>query len=133
MKRADTPLDGESSLYDAVKDLTPEQVAATVKKNAPAVGLAITGQHLEVINTLITHYQQSKETVDRLGATKNTHWLKEQYADQGGSKYLYDLFDQVNQSGEHIEPEDGILTKIHRLAGLPGLLNNRQPGHGVVL
>lgn len=122
-------LDGEGSIYEAVKDLDREELSQRVRANAQADGLTVTDEHLDVIWTLVGHYKEVCATADCHEASPHMRFLKETYRDKGGSKYLYHLFDQRNESaGAGNKP--GVLTLIHRLAGLPDLTHNVDEGFG---
>lgn len=115
--------DGEFPLYDAVKDLTKNDVEAIVRKNAAQMNFEVRDEHLKVINTLIEHYQKACKTEDCLAAHEHMRYLENEYADQGGSKYLYMLFDGVPET-------QGVLSPIHELAGLPSLRLQTDKGFG---
>ncbi len=116
--------DGEIPMYDAVKDLSNDELDRTVKKNAAVRNFAVNDEHLGVIHTLVEHYRQDCKTRDCLAAHEQIRFLEDAYESQGGSKYLYMLFDTP-------DPEKrGVLTQIHELAGLPGLRLDTDKGFG---
>lgn len=115
--------DGEYPLYDAVKDLTKGDVESIVRKNAAEKNFAVKDEHLKVINTLIEHYKKACQSDDCLAAHEHMRYLENEYADKGGSKYLYMLFDGVPDS-------QGVLSPIHELAGLPSLRLQADKGFG---
>ena len=115
--------DGELPLYDAVKDLTKEDIERTVKQNAAAKNFVVNDEHLNVIYTLIDHYKQDCKSDDCLAAHPHMRYLENAFSDQGGSKYLYMLFDAVPDS-------QGVLSPIHALAGLPSLRLQTDAGFG---
>lgn len=114
---------GELPIYDSVKDLTKEEVEQTVKRNAAEMNFAVNDEHLTVINTLIDHYKQDCKSDDCLAAHEHMRYLENAFADKGGSKYLYMLFDRVPEA-------QGVLTPIHQLAGLPMLRLQSDKGFG---
>ena len=115
--------DGEIPIYDAVKNLTRDEVEKTVRNNAAARHFDITDEHMDVIHSLIKHYQQDCKSRDCLAAHEHMRFLEEAYEFKGGSKYLYMLFDGV-------EGTRGVLTPIHELAGLPSLRLETDEGFG---
>lgn len=122
----------ESQIYDAVKDLTRADIDARVKRNAPSVGLAVTDEHLQVIERLIDHYKQVCQTQDCHAATPHMRFLSKTYEDKGGSAYLYQLFDRVPSSAANAS-QLGIITLIHQLVELPSLRYNEDEGFGTVV
>lgn len=118
-----TTRDGEIPLYDAVRDLTREQVEATVRRNAAALNFDVTEEHMDVIHSLIEHYKRDCKTRDCLGAHEHMRFLEEAYESRGGGKYLYMLFDAVPGMR-------GVLVPIHELAGLPSLRLDTDKGFG---
>lgn len=115
--------DGEIPIYDAVKDLTTDEVEQTVRKNAAQKNFAVNDEHLKVIHTLIDHYKRDCKTEDCLAAHEHMRYLENAFAARGGSKYLYMLFDAVPDT-------QGVLSPIHELAGLPGLRLQADKGFG---
>lgn len=116
--------DGEIPMYDAVKDLSNDELDRTVKKNAAARNFVVNDEHLGVIHTLVEHYRQDCKARDCLAAHEQMRFLEDAYESQGGSKYLYMLFDTP-------DPENrGVLTQIHELAELPGLRLDTDKGFG---
>lgn len=118
--------DGEIPIYDAVKDLTPEELEQTVRKNAAANNFTLKDEHMDVIHTLVEHYKQDCKSRDCLGASEHLRFLEKAYEAEGGGKYLYMLFDAM--------PEvRGVLVPIHELAGLPSLRLETDKGFGTSL
>ena len=115
--------DGEIPIYDAVKDLTTDEVEQTVRKNAAQKNFAVNDEHLKVIHTLIDHYKRDCKTENCLAAHEHMRYLENAFAVRGGSKYLYMLFDAVPDT-------QGVLSPIHELAGLPGLRLQADKGFG---
>lgn len=115
--------DGEYPLYDAVNDLSKDDVESIVRKNAAEKYFVVKGEHLKVINTLIDHYKKACKSEDCLAAHEHMRFLENEYADKGGSKYLYMLFAGVPDS-------QGVLSPIHELAGLPSLRLQADKGFG---
>lgn len=115
--------DGEYPLYDAVKDLTKDDVESIVRKNAAQKNFTVKEEHLKVINTLIEHYKQACKSDDCLAAHEHMRYLENEFAHEGGSKYLYMLFDAVPDT-------QGVLSPIHELAGLPSLRLQADKGFG---
>jgi sulfur relay (sulfurtransferase) DsrC/TusE family protein len=118
-----TTQSGEILIYDAVKDLTKDEIEQTVRRNAAAMNFEVSSEHMDVIRTLIEHYRQDCKTRDCLAAHEHMRFLEEAYAFRGGSKYLYMLFDAVPGSR-------GVLVPIHELAGLPSLRLETDEGFG---
>lgn len=119
----DTAPESEDLIYDAVKDLTQDELDQTVRKNAAAKHFNLTNEHLGVIHTLIEHYQQDCKTHDCLAAHEHMRFLEDAYESKGSSKYLYMLFDAVPDTR-------GVLMPIHELAGLPPLRLETDEGFG---
>lgn len=115
--------DGELPIYEAVKDLSTEDIDATVRDNAAKRNFALKDEHFTVIHTLIDHYRQDCKTRDCLAAHEHMRYLENAFADRGGSKYLYMLFDALPDS-------QGVLSPIHELAGLPALRLQADKGFG---
>lgn len=115
--------EGERPIYDAVKDLTESELESIVRKNAAQKNFAVKDEHIKVIRTLVEHYKQACKTEDCLAAHEHMRFLENEYADKGGSKYLYMLFDGVPDS-------QGVLSPIHELAGLPSLRLQTDKGFG---
>ena len=132
MKDTNFNLDGEIQIYDAIKDLSASDIEQTVKRNAEKLGLTITDEHLDVINTLIEHYKDDCYQRDCHSGFQHMQFLKNAYETKGGSKYLYHLFDQ-GQNDESGSSGEGVITLIHELAELPHLTNNVDPGLGTVI
>lgn len=115
---------GENLIYDAVKDLTKEEIEQTVKKNAAARNFALSDEHMGVIHTLIEHYKQDcKDSQACFTTHVHMRFLEEAYKAKGGGKYLYMLFDAVPGTR-------GVLMPIHELAGLPDLRLQSDKGFG---
>lgn len=124
MNDSNTNMDaGELPIYDAVKDLTKEEIEQTVKRNAAEKNFVVNDEHMKVIHTLIEHYKQDCKSDDCLAAHEHMRYLENAFANQGGSKYLYMLFDAVPDT-------QGVLTPIHELAGLPSLRLQADKGFG---
>ncbi len=124
--------DGEIQLYDAVKDLTQSDIAERVTRNASTLGIDVKKEHMEVIESLIEHYKNTCQTQDCHAASPHMRFLIDTFEEKGGSKYLYQLFDQ-STSVDEVSSKNGILTLIHRLLDLPGLTYNRDEGFGTVV
>lgn len=118
-----TTQEGENLLYDAVKDLTKDELGRRVRENAAAQGFHLTSEHLDVIHVLIEHYKRDCKEQDCFAAHEQMQFLEDAYASKGGSKYLYMLFD----AGPDAE---GVLTPIHDLVGLPALRLETDEGFG---
>lgn len=118
-----TTYPGETLIYDAVKDISKEELEQTVRKNAIAKNFALNDEHLDVIHSLIEHYKQDCKTRDCLTAHEHIRYLENVYQSQGGSKYLYMLFDGMPEMR-------GVLRPIHELAGLPPLRLETDEGFG---
>jgi hypothetical protein len=53
MNTEDTAPESEDLIYDAVKDLTQDELDQTVRKNAAARNFDLTDEHLSVIHSLV--------------------------------------------------------------------------------
>lgn len=118
-----TQNDGEMPIYDAVKNLSKEELEQTVRKNAGDRDFSLNDEHLEVIYSLVEHYKRDCATRDCLAAHEHLRFLEEAYEFKGGSKYLYMLFDALADTR-------GVLMPIHELAGLPPLHLETDKGFG---
>lgn len=118
-----TAPESEELIYDAVKDLTKDEIDQTVRKNAAAKNFKLTDEHMSVIHSLIEHYQRDCKTNDCLAAHEHMRFLEEAYEFKGGGKYLYRLFDAMPDTR-------GVLMPIHELAGLPPLRLETSKGFG---
>jgi len=118
-----TQNDGEMPIYDAVKNLSKEDLEHTVRKNAGGRDFPLNDEHLEVIYSLVEHYKRDCATRDCLAAHEHMRFLEEAYEFKGGSKYLYMLFDALSDTR-------GVLMPIHELAGLPPLHLETDKGFG---
>lgn len=118
-----TMQDAEMPIYESVRDLSRDEIEQTVLRNAAARNFDVTGEHMEVIHSLIEHYKKDCQTRDCLAAHEHMKFLEEAYALKGGSRYLYMLFDAVPGTR-------GVLTPIHELAGLPPLQLETDAGFG---
>lgn len=118
-----TTYEGETLVYDAVKDLSKEQIEQTVRQNAVTKKFDLKEEHLDVIHTLIAHYKWDCQNRDCLSAHEQMRFLERAYETKGGSKYLYMLFDTCPEMR-------GVLRPIHELAGLPPLRLESDQGFG---
>jgi sulfur relay (sulfurtransferase) DsrC/TusE family protein len=118
-----TKNDGEMPIYDAVKNLSMEDLEQTVRKNAGDRDFSLNDEHLEVIHSLVEHYKRDCATRDCLAAHEHMRFLEEAYEFKGGGKYLYMLFDALADTR-------GVLMPIHELAGLPPLHLETDKGFG---
>ena len=114
---------GENLIYDAVKDMTKDELEQIVRKNAAAKNFDLNDEHMSVIHALIEHYKKDCKTRDCLAAHEHMRFLEEAYESKGGSKYLYMLFDAMPDAR-------GVLMPIHELAGLPALRLETDEGFG---
>lgn len=115
--------DGEIPIYDAVKNLSADELKKTVRDNAQALHFDLTDEHMDVIQCLVDHYRRDCKSRDCLAAHEHMQFLEEAYQSEGGSKYLYMLFDGVPGMR-------GVLNPIHALAGLPSLQLETDEGFG---
>ncbi|MBU1265416.1 MAG: hypothetical protein KJ946_12550 [Gammaproteobacteria bacterium] len=118
-----TKNDGEMPIYDAVKNLSMEDLEQTVRKNAGDRDFPLNDEHLEVIYSLVEHYKRDCATRDCLAAHEHMRFLEEAFEPKGGGKYLYMLFDALADTR-------GVLMPIHELAGLPPLHLETDKGFG---
>lgn len=122
-KTETTTQDSEMPIYDSVRDLSREDIEETVRRNAAARNFEVTGEHMQVIHSLIEHYKRDCQQRDCLAAHEHMKFLEEAYESKGGSRYLYMLFDAVPGTR-------GVLMPIHDLAGLPPLQLETDEGFG---
>jgi sulfur relay (sulfurtransferase) DsrC/TusE family protein len=115
--------DGEVSMSEAVEGLDTQQIHQRAASNAAKLGMELTNAHLEVIDSLIEHYKTDCEQDDCLDAHRQMRFLEKEFSDQGGSKYLYQLFNSSDKA-------EGVLHVIHQLAELPGLRLDVDKGFG---
>ncbi len=127
MNEAETTThDGEIQMYDAVKDLINEELEQTVRRNAEANNFQLKDEHMNVIHTLVEYYRNDCKSRDCLAASEHIRFLEDAYEFEGGSKYLYMLFDAMPDTR-------GVLVPIHELAGLPSLRLETDKGFGTSL
>lgn len=127
MNEAETTThDGEIPMYDAVKDLSNEELEQTVRRNAEANNFQLKDEHMNVIHTLVEHYRNDCKSRDCLAASEHIRYLEDAYEAEGGGKYLYMLFDAMPDTR-------GVLVPIHELAGLPSLRLETDKGFGTSL
>ncbi|MCB1926379.1 MAG: TusE/DsrC/DsvC family sulfur relay protein [Gammaproteobacteria bacterium] len=124
-------VDGENPIYQAVAGLHADDLRARVAANAADMGIELNDEHLNVIQVLVNHYQEACQQHDCRAASPHMRYLIGHYAEHGGSSYLYRLFDGLDASAASAQ-EAGILTLIHRLAGLPDLTHNQDEGFGTI-
>lgn len=116
--------DEEILIYDAVKNLSKDELEQRVKKNAAARKFVLSDEHMGVIHTLVEYYRQNCKLDNCLATHKHVRFLEDAYEAQGGSKYLHMLFEMP-------DPEHrGVLTQIHELAELPALRLGTSKGMG---
>lgn len=107
--------DDEILIYDAVKNLTKDELGQRIVKNAAARNFVLTDEHIDVIHTLVDYYRQKCKLDNCLATHEHVRFLEDAYESKGGGRYLNTLFDMP-------DPEHrGVLTQIHELAELPGL------------
>ena len=119
--------DEEVLIYDAVKNLSKDELEQRVRKNAAARNLALSDEHLDVIHTLVEHYRQDCKLDDCLAAHEHVRFLEDAYESKGGGKYLHMLFDTPDLK------QRGVLTPIHELAELPALRLGTSKGMGTTI
>lgn len=116
--------DDEILIYDAVKNLSKDELGHRVRANAAARNIVLTGEHLDVIHTLVDYYRQKCKQDDCLATHEHVRFLENAYESKGGGRYLNILFNTP-------DPEQrGVLTQIHELAGLPRLRLGKNKGMG---
>lgn len=76
--------EGESLIYDAVKDMTKDELEQTVRKKAAAKNFDLNDEHMNVIRSLFVHYKQDCKTRDCLTAHEHMRFLEEAYEFKGG-------------------------------------------------
>lgn len=105
----------EILIYDAVKNLSKDELGHRVRANAAARNVVLTDEHLDVIHTLVDYYRQKCKQDDCLATHEHVRFLEDAYESKGGGRYLNMLFNMP-------DPEQrGVLSQIHELAELPGL------------
>lgn len=115
--------DGEVPMSEAVEGLDTETIHARASRNAGRFDLTLTEDHLRVIDALIAHYKTACQQADCLDAHRHMRYLEKEFSEQGGSKYLYQLFNQGSKA-------EGVLHLIHQLVELPGLRLDTDQGFG---
>lgn len=115
--------DGEVPMSEAVEDLDTQTAHHRANRNAGQLGLTLTDEHLQVIDTLIAHYKTACQQDDCLDAHRHIRYLEKAFSKQGGSKYLYQLFNKGTNA-------EGVLHVIHELVELPGLRLDTDKGFG---
>ncbi len=95
--------------------LKTEQVYASINQKADELGLSLNDQQWDVINFVMDFYEICD---DCKNARKLADIMQEEYAVQGGRKYLYQLFPK------------GPINTIHDLVDLPNLRNETDKSFG---
>ena len=95
--------------------LKTEQVYSSIKRKADELGLSLNDKQWEVINFVMDFYEICD---DCKNARKLADIMQEEYAVQGGRKYLYQLFPK------------GPINTIHDLVDLPNLRNETDKSFG---
>ena len=90
----------------------------TARIIAQSMGIELTERHWKVIRFLRTHYLNVG--AERYHAHEFSQTLDERFADEGGLKYLYQLF------------PDGPLNQGCRIAGVPSPHDSKDPSFGTV-
>ncbi len=115
--------DGEVSMLEAVEGLDTQTIHKRAAANAGKLGLELTDAHFQVIDRLIEHYKTACEQDDCLDAHRHMRFLEKEFCEQGGSKFLYLLFNRGDKA-------EGVLHVIHQLVELPGLRLDVDKGFG---
>lgn len=119
--------DEEILIYDAVRNLSKDELGHRVRANAAARNFVLTDEHLDVIHTLVDYYRKKCKQDDCLATHEHVRFLEEAYEPKGGGRYLNMLFSMP-------DPEHrGVLTQIHELAGLPRLRLGKNKGMGTAI
>jgi len=87
----------------------------TAREIASKQGIELTDAHLQVVHSLREHYREQGESET---GRQLSDMLENEFADQGGKKYLYCLF------------PDGPVNQGMRIAGLPVPANTEDAGFG---
>ena len=95
--------------------LKTEQVYSSINHKADELGLTLGEQQWDVINFVMDFYEICDDCEN---ARKLADIMQEEYAEQGGRKYLYQLF------------PNGPLSTIHELVDLPNLRNEADKSFG---
>ena len=119
--------DEEILIFDAVKNLSKDELEQRVRKNAAARNVVLNDEHMDVIYTLIEHYQQNCKLDVCLAAHEHVRFLEDAYESKGGARYLHMLFDTPDLE------QRSVLTQIHGLAELPRLRLGTNKGMGTAL
>ncbi|RTZ65899.1 MAG: hypothetical protein DSZ29_03765 [Aquificaceae bacterium] len=92
-----------------------EDVYDAIKKRATTMNIELTKERLEVVDFVLDFYAHCE---DCRNARQLMNVMDQEFAAQGGKKYLYRLFPQ------------GPLSQIHELTNLPDLRNQVDNGFG---
>lgn len=95
--------------------LKTQNLYTAIEKQAIQRGLQLSDAHREVIEFVLDFYEHCD---DCQNARALANFMQEEFKEQGGRKYLYQLF------------PDGPLSTIHDLADLPSLGNERDQSFG---
>lgn len=68
-------LDAEVGLFDAVADLTDEELTQRVRSNARALQFHLKSEHLDVIRTLVSRYRDLCKSQDCRAAAPHMRFL----------------------------------------------------------
>ncbi len=88
--------------------LKTDNVYKHIERRAAALGMTLTGEHMDVIDFILEFYEHCD---DCQNARMLADLVQDEFAGKGGRKYLYQLF------------PNGPLSTIHDLADLPKLGN----------
>lgn len=95
--------------------LKTESVYSLIDRQAAKRGLELSAEHMAVINFVLDFYEHCD---DCQNARVLADMMQDEFMQQGGRKYLYQLF------------PDGPLSTIHDLADLPKLGNESDRSFG---
>ena len=96
----------EAVMRAPLPNLKVANVYNRINQQAAAQGIDLTPQHREVIDFVLDFYEHCD---DCQNARRLADMLQDEFSEQGGRKYLYQLF------------PNGPLSTVHDLADLPSL------------
>lgn len=113
----------EQLLYHSVEGVTLPEIEQRVKRNAASLNIVPDENIMEVVTTLLRHYQENLNNDRSQDVHRDLQFLEQAFAQKGGGKYLEGLF----------PPGQGVIRSVHLLAGLPQLEMDTDPGVGSAL
>lgn len=97
------------------RSINREELLQGIEQRASKMGLELTNERMEAVDFVLDFYEHCE---DCRNARQLMKVMDQEFAEEGGKKYLYRLF------------PGGPLTQIHELASLPDLGHQTDKGFG---